>query len=131
MSEENLEVQVKTALAKLTEYYYDRSDIALKKQGELDKIIPEDVKAKIAEIESKYRELESENKMLIEKQESFVKEYAILLGRSVKGGLLQAVWVKGRVTWDTTILDAISEYNSAVKMARKEGNPSISIKYTK
>jgi hypothetical protein len=64
----------------------------------------------------------------IAKLTAAVKAEVIKAGQTVKGKFLQAVYVKGRVTWDTAKLDGLMILLPQLKDARKEGEPSITIR---
>jgi len=53
-----------------------------------------------------------------------VKEF----GDSVKGSFLHAVYVKGRITWNTDMLDGMVVAFPALAKARKEGEPSVTLR---
>lgn len=50
------------------------------------------------------------------------------LGASVKGDHYQAVYVRGRVTWDTSKMDGYAVGHPEVLFMRKEGDPSVTIR---
>lgn len=49
-------------------------------------------------------------------------------GASVKGKVFHAIYVKGRVSWDTDKLDGMMALIPQLREARKEGAPSVSIR---
>ena len=49
-------------------------------------------------------------------------------GESVKGARFTAVYVKGRVTWDTKMLDGMMSLIPQLADARKQGEPSAQIR---
>ncbi len=49
-------------------------------------------------------------------------------GESVKGTNLQAIFIKGRQTWDNAELDKYAEKHPEILKFRKIGNPSVSIR---
>jgi hypothetical protein len=49
----------------------------------------------------------------------------------VKSGRAQAVYYKGRVSWDNESLDRYAASHPEVMQYRKEGEPSIQIRVTK
>jgi Asp-tRNA(Asn)/Glu-tRNA(Gln) amidotransferase A subunit family amidase len=57
-----------------------------------------------------------------------IKEAVIAEGKSVKGKAYQAVYVKGRVTWITDMLDGMIVAFPALAKARKEGTPSVTLR---
>ena len=64
----------------------------------------------------------------IKKLESEIKAEVKAEGKSVKGKFFHAVYVKGRVTWNTDKMDAWMNDHPFLKEARKEGEPSITIR---
>jgi hypothetical protein len=57
-----------------------------------------------------------------------IKAATIIEGKTVKGKYWQAVYVKGRVTWITDMLDGMCVAFPALLKARKEGEPSITLR---
>lgn len=49
-------------------------------------------------------------------------------GASVKAEHVHAVYTKGRVTWDSKLLDGFAIAHPEIKAARKEGEPSVSLR---
>jgi hypothetical protein len=49
-------------------------------------------------------------------------------GASVKAKFLHAVFTKGRVSWDTKMLDGLALAFPRLNEARKEGDPSVSLR---
>jgi hypothetical protein len=100
------------------------ADIAQKKQeieiefsGKAD-----DVSANIARLES---EIKADMKRhAAEKLEANPKAKDL----SVKGKFFHAVYVRGRVTWNTDKMDAWCNDHPFLKEARKEGEPSITLR---
>jgi hypothetical protein len=64
----------------------------------------------------------------IDKLTAEIKEAVKLEGKSVKGKAFMAVFVKGRVTWITDMLDGMIVAFPALAKARKEGEPSVTIR---
>lgn len=64
----------------------------------------------------------------IEKLTDEIKAEVVQAGQSVKGKHYQAVYTRGRVTWDTAKLDGLMILLPQLKEARKEGQPSVSIR---
>ena len=57
-----------------------------------------------------------------------IKRDTISARQSVKGGAFHAVYVKGRVTWNTDMLDGMVIAFPALEKARKVGAPSVTIR---
>ncbi len=64
----------------------------------------------------------------IKKLEAEIKAEVKAAGTSVKGKYFHAVYVKGRVTWNTDKMDAWVVDHPFLKEARKEGEPSITLR---
>lgn len=64
----------------------------------------------------------------IKKLEAEIKADVKATGASVKGKFFHAVYVKGRVTWNTDKMDAWLVDHPFLKDARKEGEPSITLR---
>jgi len=64
----------------------------------------------------------------IKQLEAEIKAEVKATGKSVKGKFLHAVYVKGRVTWNTDKMDAWVVDHPFLKEARKEGEPSITLR---
>ena len=59
-----------------------------------------------------------------------IKTEVAKIGKSVKGQFYQAVYMRGRVTWNTDMLDGMIVAFPELAKARKEGEPSVSIRKT-
>lgn len=57
-----------------------------------------------------------------------IKKAVVSLGRTVKGTIYQAVYVKGRITWNTDMLDGLIVAFPQLAKARKEGAPSVTLR---
>jgi hypothetical protein len=57
-----------------------------------------------------------------------IKDAVIREKKSAKGAHYQAVYVKGRVTWNTDMLDGMIVAFPALAQARKEGQPSVTLR---
>lgn len=51
------------------------------------------------------------------------------LGTSVKGQYMQAVYVKGRVTWDSSKMDGYAVGHPECLFMRREGEPSVTLRH--
>lgn len=63
--------------------------------------------------------------------EADVKQDVLAHGESVKAGLVHAVYMRGRVSWDTRRLDNYAATHPEVLHFRKQGEPSIAIRAVK
>lgn len=116
------------ALAELND---ERTALALRKQAIIDSILTPEIKAQIASVELEFApELEAADKAIAALTDE-VKADVISGGATIKGDRLQAVWSKGRVSWDSKMLDGMSKLLPQLNEARSEGEPSVSIRAVK
>lgn len=112
------------ALEKLTELYAKRDLLSLDKKA----AIPAEVQIVLDEIEAEYAPKQEAISTEISELEAQVKSLVLEGGETAKGGSLQAVFTKGRVTWDTKSLEGYAKANPAIAEYRKQGEPSVSIR---
>ncbi len=113
-----------TLLEKLTELYAKRDILSLDKKA----AIPTEIQAVLDEIEAEFSPKQELINEEISKLEAAVKSAVLETGETAKGGSLQAVFAKGRVSWDTKALDGYAKANPAIAEYRKQGEPSVSIR---
>jgi len=122
------EMNITTEFDKLADMQAERDVISLEKQELIDKILTPEIKAQIAEIEAEFEpRIESADKAIAE-QTDFVKKLVINAAETVKGAFLQAVFMKGRVSWDTKALDGYAVAHPEIVAMRKQGDPTVSIR---
>lgn len=112
------------ALEKLTELYAKRDLLMLDKKS----AIPISVQDMLNEIEVEYAPKQDAINSEISELEAQAKALVLESGETAKGGSLQAVYTKGRITWDTKSLDGYAKANPAIAEYRKQGEPSVSIR---
>lgn len=126
MEENLIEIQIK--LNQLAEFQAQLDAVTLAKQAALDEIYTPEIKARINEIEMAFAvKLEgvSENIAALEAE---IKQAVISAGTTVKGSFIQAVFTKGRVSWDTKSLDGYAVAHPELLSLRKVGEPSVSLR---
>ena len=57
-----------------------------------------------------------------------IKTYVLEHGETVKGEHVMAVYVSGRVSWDTKKLDGMMSLIPQLAEARKQGDPSVTLR---
>lgn len=60
--------------------------------------------------------------------EEQVRKSVLAGGKTIKGKLGQAVWAKGRISWDAKGLEGVAAVIPEILQFRKEGEPSVSIR---
>jgi len=115
-------------LDELAELYAQRDLTMLDKQKLLDEILTAEIKARMADIEAEFSgKSEIVNEKIL-KLESEIKDAVKQEGTSIKGQFIHAVFSKGRISWDTKILDGLMIALPELSQARKEGEPSVSLR---
>ena len=105
--------------------------IRLRFQELREQIMTPEIKAALADVDAEEATtLESLNEGITSLTDE-VKQAVLDAGETVKGDNLQAVWVKGRVSWDTKSLDGYAVAHPELLGLRKEGSPSVSIRNVK
>lgn len=98
----------------------------LEKSERIEAVIPEAVKAQIAEIEAKYDDTELTEK--ITRLENEIREEVLNFGSSVRGRYLVATFSKGRTSWNTEALEGVLVAYPELEKFRTVGKPSISLR---
>jgi len=132
MNEKQLkEKQLKEKLDVLGEIIAIRENLISEKQTLLDSLIPPEIKLKMQDIEEEFDDKITQANENVQSLESAIKSEVKAFGQSVKGELVMAVWAKPRVTWDNKGLDGFMVAHPEIKAFRKEGEPSVSIRFNK
>ena len=111
-------------LNQLTEAYARRDLIQIAKKD----AIPADVQKILDDIDIEFEDKLNANAALIADLEAEAKQAVFEAGATVKGGALQAVFMKGRVSWDTKKLDGLMIIIPELNQARRVGEPSVVIR---
>src|SRR3990170_6673831 len=115
-------------LERLADLYLQLDAVDAEKQKLINQILTPEAKARIAEIEVEFAQKVEAASANIESLEASIKTETLALGESVRGASFQAVWNKGRLSWDSKGLTAYSESNPEILQFRKEGEPSVTIR---
>ena len=119
---------IEQKLERLTELYAQRDLLMLDKKRAEDDVIPAEIKKHLEDIDAEYAPQESAIAEKVAALEAELKAEVIAGGVTVKGGALQAVFSKGRTTWDTKALDGYLKAHPELEEYRKIGEPSVSIR---
>lgn len=111
-----------------------QADLDRQKEALKDSVIPDDVKAKLREIDEEfapyYQKIDEEFADTKALRAEIIAEVRALK-KSVKGRWLQAVYSKNRVTWETDKLDGYLTDHPELEKFRKVGKDSVSIQEIK
>ena len=94
-------------------------------------ILTPEIQAQLAEIEAERAETMKSVAAGIETLREQIKAAVIANGSTVKGSMFQAVYVKGRDSWDTKALDGYAAAHPEIIQFRSTGNPSVTIRSVK
>lgn len=125
------EQEIKARLDKLADYQAQLDVLNMQKQELVDAVmasLPPMIRQKLDDIDAEFSgksEDASKNRAALEDE---IKQAVIAHGASVKGATLHAVYVKGRVSWDTKKLEGLMMVVPQLVEARKEGDPSVSLR---
>ena len=118
----------KLKLDRLSELQAELDILNIKKREMLEDVLSEEVRQRIANIESSFKDkAETINNSIKELSEA-IKDEVIGVGTTVKGTNLQAVYSKGRTSWDTKGLGGYAVANPEINRFKKVGEPSVSIR---
>jgi phage host-nuclease inhibitor protein Gam len=115
-------------LENLTELYAQRDLLDIDKRRAKTDAMPPEVTKALADIDAEYAPKENAVSEKITDLEARVKDAVLQAGQTAKGGSLQAVFAKGRVTWETKGLDGLIVAIPQLAQFRKTGAPSVSIR---
>ncbi|SRR5688572_20981440 len=86
------------------------------------------VQAELDALEEEFAPLLAAAEARIEQLREEIKSDVLEHGASVRGGHLQAVYSRGRITWDTRRLEGYAEEHPEINDFRREGAPSVSLR---
>jgi len=119
---------IEQMLDELAEMYAQRDLLDLRKQELIDKVYTPEIRKAVADIEAEFAVQAQGVTENIATMEAMVKDATLKSGATVKGSHLMAVWNKGRVSWDSKKLDGMMIVIPQLASARKEGEPSVSLR---
>ena len=120
--------EIKKNLDVLADYQSQRDLIMLEKQKLIDSILTPEIKQQIADIELEFSGKAGTVTEKAAALEMEIKEAVKETGATVKSAYLQAVYMKGRISWDTKAMDGYAVDHPEILFMRKEGDPSVSMR---
>lgn len=90
--------------------------------------IPAEVQQTLADIEAEYEPVLIKGNEKAKALEAEIKAAVLEHGASIKNAEIQAIYTKGRVTWNADALDGYAVNHPELFAFRKEGKPSVSIR---
>ena len=120
--------EIEALLDKLAEYKSAQDAAKLELHSAKARLIPEEIRIKLAEMDLEFQDKFETAEVNIKDLEKQIKDAVLFDGRSVKGKFYHAVFVKGRVSWDSKKLEGLMMIVPNLKDAMREGEPSVSIR---
>lgn len=118
-------------LDQLAWFQSERDAVAQEYLDKRESLIPPDLKAEILAVDVEYSARGEALLKNIDALTAEVKAEVIASGATVKGAHLQAVYVRGRVSWDTSKLDVYAKAYPEIAELRREGEPTVQIRAVK
>lgn len=115
-------------LHRLAKLFAERDGLGAQKQALIDQALPPEVKAHLDDIEAEFGQKAEAATANIESLEAEIKRETLGHGETVRASGIQAVWNKGRQTWDGKALASYGETHPEILQFRKEGEPSVTIR---
>ncbi len=105
--------------------------LRLDKENKRKAIITPEIQAQLDELDEEFDPLLEQALANVKSLAEDIKVAVIATGATVKGDLVQAIYTKGRVSWDTKALDGYAAGHPEIIQFRKEGEPSVSLRWNK
>ena len=122
------EAEIQEMLSELSVLYGERDMLELDREALIDQVMTPEIKAKIAEINAEFADKQVAADERVAKLTNAIKAAVAEFGDTVSSQHLMAVYAKGRVSWDTAKLDGLAMVIPQLASARKEGQPSVTIR---
>jgi hypothetical protein len=121
-------ISIAQKLEQLAGLYAERDGLDSQKQNLIDQVLLPEVKARLNDIEAEFAQKAQAAAQNIEALEAEIKAETLTHGESVRAAGIQAVWNKGRQSWDSKGLSGYGESHPEILQFRKEGEPSVTIR---
>jgi hypothetical protein len=121
-------IHIQKKLNQLSQLHAQLDLLQSEKKRLIEESLPPEYGARLQEIEQEFAHKEETARQNIESLAAEVRSDTMAFGRSVHGSEYQAVWSRGRVSWDDKALSIYARAHSEILPFRKEGNPIISIR---
>lgn len=126
-----MDIDIKQELDRLANFQAERQVLELDKQALIDKVLTPEIKQALKDIDVEFTEKFFTVDENIGIATNSIKQAVLIGGESVKGHFLQAVYMKGRVSWDTKGLDGYAVAHPEMAAFRLVGEPGVAIRQMK
>ena len=124
------ETTIKQLLDELAEMRFQLDALKLERDKIIDNLIPIEIQREIASVKVEFGEAISRAQEAITEYETNIKKMVEAHGQSVKSEHYQAVYTKGRTTWDSKGLTGYAVAHPEINAFQKTGNPSVSLRFS-
>jgi len=115
-------------LDKLVELKAEIDVINIEKQQLIDSILTPEIRQQIQDIEAEFAPKMADINIVIGDTEVGIKTDILARGETAHNDVLEAVFVGGRVSWDTKGLDAAIKVLPQLAQYKKQGEPYVTIR---
>ena len=122
------EIQIKAKLDELADLRAQIDVLALQKQDVIDTVFTAEIKGILAAIDAEFAGKAEEATTKANALEAELKAAVIAHGATVKSTFYQAVWVKGKTSWESKLLDGYMLAHPEISACRKVGEPSCTLR---
>ena len=119
---------IKELLDRLADYHAQRDLVQMEKQKRVEEIMTPEIKERLQDVEAEFSAQVEAADRNIEELTERIKIMVASEGKTVKGSVFQAVYAKGRVTWDTKKLEGLMMIVPDLKTAMVVGQSSVSLR---
>jgi hypothetical protein len=128
MSNEELEFGLAAKVATLADLEAAMDLIKSEQHELIQSRIPQEVKLEIEEIKAEYADRLATFQESYEHLKREVTAEVLALGETVRCGRKQAVYISGRVSWDSKKLERLAKQYPEILEARKQGEAYITLR---
>jgi hypothetical protein len=115
----------------LANYQAELDALALQKADLIATVLTPEIKQKLADIEAEFSGKAQTAQLNAAELKAQIEAAVKAQGTTVKGEFLQAVFMKGRESWDGKLLSGFAIAHPEILTARKVGEPSVSFRGVK
>lgn len=122
------EHEIVTALNAMSEIDVELEKINMEKERMIDSVLTPEIRQQLQDIEAEFSDKQVSAKDRRNAMEILVRNGVVGLGQSVVANRLQAVFTKGRYSWDKKVFDKLVKKYPEIEEIRTQGDPFVSIK---
>ena len=125
------QVTAEVLLDKLVDLKAEIDLISIEKQQLIDSVLTPEIRQQIQDIEAEFAPKVADINIAIGETELHIKTDILARGETAHNDVLEAVFVGGRVSWDTKGLDAAIKVLPQLAQYKKQGEPYVTIRARK